>query len=301
MAASTSLILYRHTFRRSPTPSGCAGISPRRVISSTCRRVIFRCAARSSAVTYGSVVIAPPCSSNSTIAFRAPEARGEVKAGNGEGLGWLLVHYETRDSDSYRMPAKSNKPRRITKASDFERLFPPLNFRELGIVQSFVVGVDSLKEILQQMSTDKEKWWIKKETATSLILGHHDHQDAESTQVAPFLVRLAKADQDIVSLYCAQAVVQPGRYLRNGRRVPDAGEDFDRFWKPLNRAISLHYRLKRSKRARKQTLNKISRGEFPPTWDDCLLQDKNLRAQKTDAQMLRRLCLPPCLEVRVES
>ena len=264
-------------------------MTPLRVISSTCRRVIFRCSAMSSAVTYGSVVIAPPCSSNSTIAFLRRKHEAKSRPEIGRNLAGYLRVTDVGDFDGYRMPSGSNRSKRTMKAPDCQRLFPALSFRELGIVESFVVGADSLKELLQQMSTDKEKWWIKKETATSLILGHHDHQIAELTQVAPFLVRVAKADKDIVCLYCAQEVVQPGQYLCNGRKVRDAGEDFDRFWKPLNRAISLRYRLERSKRAQKQTLSKVSRGEFPPTWDDCLLQDEKLRSQKTDAQMLRQL------------
>ena len=83
----------------------------------------------------------------------------------------------------------------------------------LEYTQTFVVGVDSLREILQQLSSEKDKWWVKKETANSLILGHIGPQNADTPQVAPFLVCLAKVDKDTACLFTAQKVVQPGRYF----------------------------------------------------------------------------------------
>lgn len=186
------------------------------------------------------------------------------------------------------MPAKSKgRNDRLLKRL-VESIFEKPNWRDLGITQTFVVGVDSLREILQQLSSEKDKWWVKKETANSLILGHIGPQNADTPQVAPFLVCLAKVDKDTACLFTAQKVVQPGRYLRNGKRVRDWDEDNERFWVPLNREISRRYRRKQFERGQKHSMQRIKRGPIP-TWEDCLTRDNERRGEKTDAQMLQRL------------
>lgn len=225
---------------------------------------------------------------DSTIAFlsRKHEAKSEPEIGR-DLAGYLCVTKE-RGSDKRRMSAKSKNP---TKAA-FERfsrmLLKPLNFRGVGVRQTFVVGVDFLREVLQNLSSTRERWWIEKESATNLIVGHDRPDDEERPQLSPTLISVAKVDADTVCLFTSQKIVKPGIYRYKGRTIRDEALDLEWSWERLKRELLKRDRRERFQRAQQRLIQRIGTRSLP-NWRDCFLRDSERRALKTDAKMLQRL------------
>lgn len=167
-------------------------------------------------------------------------------------------------------------------------LLEPLNFRDIGVRQTFVVGVDFLREVLQNLSSGKERWWIEKESATSVIFGHDRPEDEETPQLSPTLISIAKVDEDTICLFTSQKIVKPGIYRYKRRKIRDEALDLDRSWEPLKRALLKQDRRERLQRAQERLHQRLKSGSLP-TWEDCLLRDNETRRRKIDAKMLQRL------------
>ena len=101
---------------------------------------------------------------------------------------------------------------------------------EIDIDEAFLVNVRFLRKVLKTISSEKNKWWVEKELAESVVFGHRGTDDPEMPQVAPLLIRYPKTSAGMVCLHwTAWNIVQKGQYTYNGRTVGDPAE-VDRYF-----------------------------------------------------------------------
>lgn len=158
---------------------------------------------------------------------------------------------------------------------------------EIDIDEAFVVSVKFLPKVLKTISSGENKWWIEKELADSVVLGHSGTDDAEMPQVAPLLIRYPKTSAGMVCLHwTAWKTLQAGQYRYDGRTVDDPAE-IDRFFRPLENWLAKYY-LRQQEKARLNSLvyRELKLRERPVTLEDCIRSDDRHLSNTTQKIMM---------------
>ena len=96
------------------------------------------------------------------------------------------------------MPAKKGDREQIVRKRFAELLTKDI---EIDIDEAFLVNVKFLRKVLKTISSGKNKWWVEKELAESVVFGHSGTDDSEMPQVAPLLIRYPKTSAGMVCLH----------------------------------------------------------------------------------------------------
>ena len=97
---------------------------------------------------------------------------------------------------------------------------------------SYVVSVKALREILDGISTEDERWWIDEEKSESVVIGYNDCSQCglHSSGIHDILFKFPKiaslpfldGDGEMVCLYPnSRKAVQRGLYWENGNLLND--------------------------------------------------------------------------------
>ena len=164
-----------------------------------------------------------------------------------EELCRLLVPTQEERFDKRRMADKKDTPKK-PRAQRFVDLVMRGGDIEIDIDEAFVVSTNFLRKVLKTISSGKNKWWVEKELAESVVFGHSGTDDAEMPQVAPLLIRYPKTSAGMVCLHwTAWKTLQAGQYRYDGRTVDDPAE-IDRsfvLWRIGSQNITYASRKKR--------------------------------------------------------
>jgi len=183
------------------------------------------------------------------------------------------------------MPAKTGDRKKIVMRRFAELLTKDL---EIDIDEAFVVNVKFLRKVLKTISSGKDKWWIEKELAESMVFGHSGAEDAEMPQVAPLLIRFPKISEGMVCLHwTAWETAQSGQYTQDGRTVDDP-EEIERFWRPLEGWLAKYYsQRQRSARLKSLVNRRVTLKERPVTLEDFIRSDEQRLTKATQKLMMR--------------
>ena len=166
---------------------------------------------------------------------------------------------------------------------------------EIDIDEAFVVNIKFLRKVLKTISSGKDKWWVEKELAESMVFGHSGADDAEMPQVAPLLIRYPKISAGMVCLHwTAWKTVQAGQYRYDGRTVDDPAE-IDRFFRPLEKWLAKYY-LHQQEKARLNSLvyREVKLKERPVTLEDCIRSDDQHLSNTTQKIMMMEFLSMDC-------
>jgi hypothetical protein len=183
------------------------------------------------------------------------------------------------------MPAKKGDREQIVRKRFAELLTKDI---EIDIDEAFLVNVKFLRKVLKTISSGKNKWWVEKELAESVVFGHSGTDDSEMPQVAPLLIRYPKTSAGMVCLHwTAWKIVQQGQYTCEGRTVDDP-EEIDRFFRPLERWLAQYY-LQQRRRARQDSLvyRDLTLKQRSVTLEDCIRSDEEHLTKATQKLMMR--------------
>ncbi len=117
---------------------------------------------------------------------------------------------------------------------------------EIGIV----VNLQTLREVLKELSFDGRRWWIASDPHDSVetgfvTIGHGDPQCIDRLNTLYYRVPVvgnadwkARTDRLILMIDPSTAnAEEPGYYLEDGRLIEDPLEDFISFYEPIERAL----------------------------------------------------------------
>lgn len=182
------------------------------------------------------------------------------------------------------MPAKKGGREQIVRKRFAELLTKDI---EIDIDEAFLVNVKFLRKVLKTISSEKNKWWVEKEFAESVVFGHSGTDDSEMPQVAPLLIRYPKTSAGMVCLHwTAWTTLQAGQYRYDGRTVDDPAE-IDRFLRPLERWLAKYY-LQQKRRARQDSLvyRELTLKQRSVTLEDCIRSDERHLSKATQKTMM---------------
>ena len=189
-----------------------------------------------------------------------------------EELCRLLVPTQKERFDRGIMPAKKGDREQIVGKRSAELLTKDI---EIDIDEAFLVNVTFLRKVLKTISSDKNKWWVEKELAESVVFGHSGTDDPEMPQVAPLLIRYPKTSAGMVCLHwTAWNIVQKGQYTCDGRTVDDP-EEIERFFRPLERWLAQYYSQRQESARLKSLVHRVvTLKERPVALEDCIRSDE---------------------------
>lgn len=115
-----------------------------------------------------------------------------------------------------------------------------------AIDQTFVVSVKALREILTEITTDKERWWIEDEKEKGVVIGYNGTGDEVNNVLFEFpkiaQIPFPDGDGEIICLYpVSREAVQRGLYWQDDRLLADEVRDWESFWQPLVKRIAERY------------------------------------------------------------
>jgi hypothetical protein len=121
------------------------------------------------------------------------------------------------------------------------------DFSEVGI--GFVVNLQTLREVLKELSIDGRRWWIASDPHDSeetgfLTIGHGDPKCVDRLNTIYYRVPVvgdenwkARAEKLILIDPSTLNADDPGYYIEDGQVIQDPLEDFISFYEPIERAL----------------------------------------------------------------
>lgn len=113
-----------------------------------------------------------------------------------------------------------------------------------------MVSVKAIREILKEISSERERWWVEEEDSASVTLGYNKLPEAD-LGLNNILFRFPKVaniplfpdgDGEIICLYpISRDAVQRGLYWENDRLLADEFRDWETFWPPIQKIVARRY------------------------------------------------------------
>jgi hypothetical protein len=117
----------------------------------------------------------------------------------------------------------------------------------LAVDRTYVVSVKALREILKEISTKDEHWWIENDHDYGTVVGYR----CGSNELNNILFEFPKiasvplfpdGDGEIICLYpVSRDVVQRGLYWEKNCLLNDEVKDWESFWPPIQRMLAKRY------------------------------------------------------------
>lgn len=119
--------------------------------------------------------------------------------------------------------------------------------------QALVASVKAIREAMDTISTPNNRWWIEEETPSSVIMGYNPTPSSRVPDINNVLFEFPKIAKlelfpegggEMVCLYpFSRKEIQKGLHWSGGRLLHDDFKDWERFWKPLEKALQTRYQL----------------------------------------------------------